>query len=298
MSSNKFYEIRKNLLSSSNEESVNNHISNIFNNIINYVEYSGEEVIDELLSSWESKKYKEYITYIPRKPHKYGLLYYFRANCVSFGDIDVIFCIDLESSVFIPKPSPVEAAKRLLGRSFVHRPLFSPTVIMDSAFCTNEMVSWLSCEGYNFILSGGYDDYPLISALAEEKLKRNSHIMIQDKHDLCYSFTKASHIDPDTLEELDDGVLRVAISNIFRFKGEIECECVDPKMFQIANDLNKLSDETLKYINERIGIRPSSKKKYIITRIIRKNIFIFKLFFSFSFKISGAKMEYIKVYRY
>lgn len=196
----KFYQIRKIFLDLTKTDDVLKIQHMLFNRGKDIWKSRGDQAIDELLSGWASQIYPDNITFIPRKPHNYGLCYYFRANRVIKGKNTIIFCVDMVDSVKIPKTSAIEAAKILLNAITKETSLISPVIAMDSAFYSNDMIKYLTSNGHLFIISGGRNTYQLITAYAKKYLTNNSHIMITDNNNLCYSYTKAIHLNPTTME--------------------------------------------------------------------------------------------------
>lgn len=249
----KFYQIRKLLLDLATTDDVMLIQNTLFKRAKDVWKCRGEQVVDELLSAWTSEKYSENITYIPRKPHPYGLCYYFRVNRLHIQETSIIFCVDMVDSVKLPKTSAIEAAKELLNGIIRDSGIVSPIVVMDSAFYSQDMIKWLILEGHLFIISGGANKYPLITSYAKKYLIDNTHIMFTDKQNLCYSYTNAVHFNANTMEVTDTGTLRVAVTNAFEFEGDIPCECISSKEKGFAEEYSNLSNGALCHLINIMG---------------------------------------------
>jgi len=181
-----------------------------------------EEVVDELLAQqiFEGDLFK-YLTNIPRKPHPLGLCYYMRCDRKNLHGTNILYVLDWEESIFLPKISAADAAKKLLLRSNNT----SATIVMDNAFFSEEMLNWLEDNKFSYVLACGDKKYSYLREKGKQLLPLNTHVLLQDKHERIISFTNAVHYNLNTGEQEGASSVRVAVSNSYNTKKIEKCTC-------------------------------------------------------------------------
>ena len=229
-------------------------LTNMFKVNFRSVHTCGPEVaIDELLAGWDSVKYASYLTTMTRKPHSPGLCYYLAVERVLYQSHYTRYCFDFEPSILDPKLTAAQACKRLVRNFPLENPQLKPLLYCDAAFRSQEIIDDLCAQRQPFVIAGAGARLPLVTALAQSHLPLDSHMLLEDQRGLVYSYTLMSK---EGMSEASKRGLtpKVALTNAFYVSNRHHCRCVSAKVRAAALDVNKLSDDTLHIICEKLGL--------------------------------------------
>lgn len=123
----------------------------------------------------------------------------------------------------------------------------------DSAFQNKDLVNDMIAEGQPFVIAGAGKRLPLVTALAGSHLPRDSHLLLEDHAGLLYSYTLMTK-DEMSAASVAALKVKVAVINAFYTSNRSACRCVSLEIHNAANDLDKVSDDTLHIICKKLGI--------------------------------------------
>ena len=61
--------------------------------------FGDKMALDELLAGWSSQQFQDFLTWMDRKPHSPGLLYFLMVAYLNHNKKKILFCVDWEASI-------------------------------------------------------------------------------------------------------------------------------------------------------------------------------------------------------